>query len=45
MSRVVERSRGETLKEILRDVGLEAEWIRLRWIAASEVERLERGPE
>jgi F420-non-reducing hydrogenase iron-sulfur subunit len=38
------RSRGETLKEILRHVGLEADQVWLRWIAASEVERLKRGP-
>jgi coenzyme F420-reducing hydrogenase delta subunit len=34
----------ETLKEILRGVGLAAERVWVRWIAASEVERLKRGP-
>lgn len=38
------RSRVGTQKEILRHVGLEADQVWLQWIAASEVERLTRGP-
>ena len=35
--------RVNTLKEILKGVGMDEEWVWLRWIAVSEVEILERG--